>query len=104
MGLAVYWTAFAEERLKDIFDYYDVTANRSVADGVVNELIEKSMLLEKNPRMGQRESLLSHRPQEFRYLVCNHHKIIYWIDKLHGCVYVAHAFVCRQNPTKMMEV
>ena len=31
MELEVYWTQFAQDKLDDIFDYYEITASKKVA-------------------------------------------------------------------------
>lgn len=103
MGLTVYWTWFAESKLEEIFDYYEAKASPQTAQKLVLELIEATLALEQTPRMGQKEELLADRPEDFRYLVCNNYKLIYWIDDLHERVVIAHVFDCRQNPTTMKE-
>lgn len=63
MGLTVYWTPFAENKLEDIFSYYNTNASLKVAQRFVNEIIDKSIELKKNPFIGQKELLIEDRIQ-----------------------------------------
>jgi len=67
---------------------------------ITNSIVDKSILLEKNPRIGQAEELLRHRKEEIRYLVDGHYKIVYLIEG--NTVIIATVFDCRQNP-KILE-
>lgn len=81
MGLEVYWTQFAEDKLRDIFSYYKLKADTRTARRLVNGIVNTTIILGENPQMGQVEDLLSNRSEEFRYLVHKHYKVIYWINK-----------------------
>lgn len=101
MELEVYWTQFAEDKLADIFEYYKYKAGIRVAKKLVDEIVDESLKLEKNPFSGQIEALLSDRVQEYRYIVHNNYKIIYWVDEVNKIIFVSHVFDTRQNPTKI---
>lgn len=101
MELEVYWTQFAEDKLTDIFEYYHYNAGVKVAQNLVNGIIDESLKLRTNPFIGQKEDLLLNRVQEYRYLVFNNYKIIYWIDDINKMIFVSHVFDTRQNPIKM---
>lgn len=101
MGLTVYWTQFAENKLDDIFEYYKFKAGIKVAQTLVNGIIDISFTLEFNAYGGQKEELLSKRIEDFRYLVFKNYKIIYWIDERKQIVYVSNLFDTRQNPLKL---
>jgi plasmid stabilization system protein ParE len=101
MELEVYWTQFAEDKLTDIFEYYHFNAGVKVAQNLVNGIIDESLKLRTNPFIGQKEDLLLNRVQEYRYLVFNNYKIIYWIDDINKMIFVSHVFDTRQNPIKM---
>jgi hypothetical protein len=58
--------------------------------------------LESNPFSGPKEELLSHYPEEFRYLVESNFKIIYW--KNDNLITIASVFDCRQNPDKIKKL
>lgn len=102
MGLTVYWTQLAEDKLDDIFEYYKFKAGIKVAQTLVNEIIDVSFTLEFNAYGGQKEELLSERVQDFRYLVFKNYKIIYWIDGDKQIVFVSNIFDTRQNPQKLI--
>ena len=101
MELIVYWTKFAEQKLDDIFDYYEVKANAIVAQNLIIGIIDTSIRLSKNPKIGQIEDLLVNRPQKFRYLIYKNYKIIYWVDYNKNRIEVVNVFDTRQNPVKM---
>jgi len=101
MELIVYWTKFAEQKLDDIFDYYEFKANAIVARNLIIGIIDTSLRLSNNPQIGKIEELLSNRPQAFRYLVYKNYKIIYWINKQENRIEIVNVFDTRQNPIKM---
>lgn len=101
MGLTVYWTQFAENKLEDIFEYYKFKAGIRVAQTLVNGIIDISLSVEFNAYGGQKEELLSERKQDFRYLVFKNYKIIYWIDEFKQIVFISNVFDTRQNPQKL---
>jgi plasmid stabilization system protein ParE len=68
---------------------------------LVEGIIDATIILEKNPKIGQKEELLSNRPQNFRYLVFKNYKIVYWINTTKNRIEIVHVFDCRQNPMKM---
>ncbi|WP_343695081.1 type II toxin-antitoxin system RelE/ParE family toxin [Flavobacterium sp.] len=101
MGLTVYWTQFAEDKLIDIFEYYKYKAGVKVAKALVDGLVDASLSLEFNAYGGQKEELLSDRIQDFRYLIFKNYKIIYWINEYKKAIYISNIFDTRQNPTKL---
>ncbi|MBK8806769.1 MAG: type II toxin-antitoxin system RelE/ParE family toxin [Bacteroidales bacterium] len=104
MGLTVYWTHFAENKLDDIYTYYKEKSGTRIARKLVDEIVNKTLELEKNPLIGQKELLLSHRIQEFRYLVYKSYKIIYLVNIQKKRIEVFNLFDCRQNPIKIDEI
>ena len=102
MGLTVYWTQFAENKLDDIFEYYKFKAGIKVAQTLINGIVDISFTLEFNAYGGQQEELLSKRIEDFKYLVFKNYKIIYWIDERKQVVYVSNIFDTRQNPLKLI--
>ena len=104
MALTVYWTQFAENKLEDIYTYYSQTASERIAYRLVDGIIHRSLELEKNPHIGQKEILLSDRIQEFRYLVYKNYKLIYWVNHDKKRVEILNLFDCRQNPEKLNDI
>lgn len=82
MGVRVLWTDSALSQLEDIYDYYKIKASPRIAKKLVKTLIEETIVLESNPLIGAKESLLSKRPYEYRFLLKNNYKIIY---RFHSC-------------------
>ena len=101
MDLKVVWTNNASSQLEEVFDYFKTVANISVARKLVKEIVHKTKILSTNPRIGQKESLLSERKREYRYLVEGNYKIIYWVEST--IIFIAAVFDTRQNPVKMKE-
>lgn len=77
MALAVYWTRFAEDKPDDIYTYYESKAGERIARKLISGIIDKTIGLDKNPHIGQKEELLTDRHQNFRYIVFKNYKIIY---------------------------
>lgn len=103
MGLEIFWTQFAEDKLYDIFQYYKFKAGIKIAKKIINEIVDKTLILEQNNKAGQIEELLIERKQEFRYLVSGNYKIIYYIKVKTNKVIIANIFDSRQNPLKLKE-
>ncbi len=104
MELTVFWTEFAKDKLDDIFEYYKLKSKSAkVAKKVVDSIVDQTIGLEKQPNIGQKEELLSDRPQGFRYLVFKSYKIIYWINEPKNRIDITHVFDTRQNPSKIRE-
>ena len=101
MELEVYWTRLAENKLDDIYDYYESKAGTRIARKLITGIIDKTIGLSKNHHIGQKEELLSERPQNFRYLVFKNYKIIYWINQNKNRIDIVNVFDTRQNPLKM---
>ena len=102
MEIVVFWTDSAIEELRRIYDYFCLKAGKTVADKITNSIVDKTILLEVTPQMGQREKLLSHLNKEIRYLVDGNYKIVYWIDN--NLVSILTVFDCRQDPEKLKTV
>lgn len=103
MGLEILWSQFAEDKLYDIFHYYKFKAGIKIAKKIVNEIVDKTLILEQNSQAGQIEELLIERKQEFRYLVSGNYKIIYYINLETKRIIIANVFDTRQNPLKLNE-
>lgn len=104
MALNIYWTDFSKSQLKEIYKYYSENVSKRVAKKIVTTLVQESEILLKQSKSGQIEHYLIHRDEEFRYLVCNNYKIIYWINKGENRIEIVDVFDSRQNPTKMKRV
>lgn len=99
--MKIFWTAFAKRELRNIFDYYKIKASPKIAKKLVIEIVEKTNALDFQNKIGQKEELLSDRKENFRYLVSNNYKIIYWINKEKNRIEIVDIFDTRQNPLKI---
>lgn len=100
MGIRIEWSKLSERQLKDIFDYYSLEVSSQIAKKIINRIIDRVSILENNPLAGPKEELLSKYSEEFRYLVENNYKIIYWEKE--NLIMIASVFDCRQNPRKIL--
>ena len=80
MELTIYWTDFAKNELKSIFNYHKEKTSLKIARKIIHKIIKITNDLSKFPEMGAQENLLIDRPQNFRYLISTNYKIIYWIN------------------------
>ena len=94
------WTLPAKYRLKEIFLHYKHNASPRVAKKIVRDLFHTTRPLSAYPKMGNKEELLKHKKEEYRYLVEGNFKIIYKIDE---DILIIDVFDCRQNPKKMLK-
>ena len=101
MAMKIIWTAFAKRELRNIFDYYKVKASPKIAKKLVTEIVEKTNTLDFQNKIGQKEELLSERKENFRYLVSNNYKIIYWLNEAKYRIEIVDIFDTRQNPSKI---
>lgn len=69
MELTVVWTKYAQNKLQEIYEYYKFKASINIASKLVNSIVDKTIDLELNPKIGQIEEALNNRKKEFRYLV-----------------------------------
>ena len=100
--MKIFWTETALNQLEGIFDFYSVIVDANTARKIVTNIVDKTIVLEKTPHIGQVEELLIKRKLEYRYLVEGNYKIIYWIEETE--IKVASVFDCRQNPKKMQSI
>lgn len=101
MALKVFWTDFAKNELKTIFNYHKKEVSLKIAQQIVIKIIESTVVLSSNPEIGQIEYFLKHHPQNFRSLVTSNYKIIYWINKTENKIEINDVFDTRQNPIKI---
>ncbi len=101
MELTIYWSHFAEEKLKEIFEYYKINVNINVAENLVIGIVEAASEIKNHPFAGQKEDLLKDRIQEYRYIVFKSYKIIYWVDESNKMILISHVFDTRRNPEQL---
>ena len=103
MGLEVYWLQLAEDKLDDIYCYYRIKAGKRIAQKLINGIIDATIGLDKQPEIGQTEINLIKRKQQFRYLIFENYKIVYWINYDFGRIEIANVFDTRQDSEKIQE-
>lgn len=97
--MKILWTKKAENHLIEIHSYYKQNVSVKVAKSIKQNIFNKIEILQTHPKSGQSEELLKDRNFEYRYLIENNYKIIYWIEK--DIVKIAAVFDCRRNPEKL---
>jgi len=70
---------------------------------IVNNIVDQTIDLDKNPEIGQVETALKDKVREFRYLVYSNYKIVYYINRKPKLIVIANVFDTRQNPRKIKE-
>jgi plasmid stabilization system protein ParE len=103
MVVKIFWTDFAKEQLRNIFDYYKLKASPRVAKNLVTGIVEKANTLDFQKEIGQKEELLLSRKENFRYLIYKNYKVIYWFNETKNRIEISDVFDVRQNPTKIQE-
>lgn len=101
MQLKIYWTDFSKKELRKIFEYYKEKANLNVAKNLVIGITKEATKLKKQPTIGQQEEFLENSSKEYRYLVFENYKIIYWINYENNRIEVFDVFDTRQSPIKL---
>ena len=101
MELEVVWTDFSKNELKKIFDYHRENVSLIIARKIIKEIIKEIERLITRPNIGQEEELLSGDHRNFRYLVSQNYKIIYWVNLNKNRVEIFDVFDVRQNPQKI---
>ena len=99
MEIVVVWSDNAIEELRSIYDYLYFNVSKKVSDKFSNAIVDKTILLEQTPRVGQKEEMLAHLNKEIRYLIEGNYKIVYWIDD--DIISIATVFDCRMDPKKL---
>lgn len=104
MELKIYWTDFAKNELKNIFDYYKKEASLDVARKLVLKITKETFKLKEHPVIGQKEDLLISNPKEIRYLIFKNYKIIYWLNFEKNSIEILDVFDTRQNPQNIKRI
>ncbi|MEX0982557.1 MAG: type II toxin-antitoxin system RelE/ParE family toxin [Bacteroidales bacterium] len=102
MAVKVLWTETALKNLEDIFEYYKYNASVTTAKRIVQKLAKSSLLIQNSPSLGRKEELLEGRKFEYRFLIVENYKIIYWSED--GYIKIASVFDSRQNPEKIQSI
>jgi len=101
MEIKLFWTEFATNELQQIFSYYHKKVSHETAKKLISGIYNSCLKLKKQPEIGQIEELLKDREQNFRYVLFQNYKIIYWYNKQKNWIEIVDIFDTRQNPSKM---
>ncbi len=101
MELTILWTDFAKSELSRIYKYLKDQASPRIARNETKKIARATIRLKKQPEIGKVEELLNGGGQEFRYLVHQSYKIIYWINWNEKQVVIMDVFQTNQYPEKM---
>ncbi|MCP5106473.1 MAG: type II toxin-antitoxin system RelE/ParE family toxin [bacterium] len=95
----IVWTEPAKEDLRDIYDYL-AQFSEEAAFRVITRILDKAAVLKDGfTEICQRELLLTHKADVYRYLVEGNYKIIYRVKG--NRVIIDTVFDARQNPDKL---
>ena len=97
--MKVYWTRFALNSLREIYDYYKLNASVSIARNIKDSILLSTHQLELQPFSGSTEISLQQLNEGHRYLLRGNYKIIYKV--LEQKIFIVDVFDTRQNPTKI---
>jgi plasmid stabilization system protein ParE len=101
MELKIYWTDFAKSELKQIFKHLKENASLRVAKNENKKIVQSTLRLRKQPEIGQIEPMLVEREIEFRCLLHQTYKIIYWINFEQNRIEIMDVFETHQQPEKI---
>lgn len=99
MELNIHWTDASLIQLEQIYTFLKELESVSFAQKTIQNIVDKTIYLKKNPYIGPKEPLLSKNKKDYRYLVEGNYKIIYRVE--HTDVFINSIFDCRQNPKKL---
>jgi plasmid stabilization system protein ParE len=97
--MKIIWPKLAEDSLISIYNYYRQVAGISIAKKIRSEILASTRQLREHPNSGQIEEVLEQLREGHRYLVKNHHKIIY--KPIMDGILITDVFDTRQDPIKM---
>ncbi len=101
MELKIYWTDFAKSELKKIFEHLKENASLRIAKNENKKIVQSTLRLKSQPEIGQLEPMLIEREIEFRYLLHQTYKIIYWVNSEKNRIEIMDVFETHQRPKKI---
>ncbi|MBZ9628992.1 type II toxin-antitoxin system RelE/ParE family toxin [Psychroflexus sp. CAK1W] len=101
MGVKIIWTDFAKAELKQNFKYLKENASLRVAKNEIKKNVFQTLRLKDQPEIGQLEPMLKGRKIQFRYLLHQSYKLIYWINIDQNQIEIMDVFDTHQFPEKI---
>ena len=95
----VIWSKRAFDQLERAIKYIKEEQGLTYAEIVLNNILNRTRLLEENPLIGRKEPLLLHKKTEYRFLVVWSYKIIYKTEK--EKVVISRVFHTSRDPKKL---
>jgi len=97
----IIWSDLAKDDIREIYNYYKVTASKRVAESIVENILLATKKLAKHKEIGKIEENKSVEGRGYRFLVSGVYKIVYrCVDS--KTILIASVFDCRQNPDKLI--
>lgn len=93
------WSKMTKADLKTIAEYYKKEASITVAKRITEAIRQEARRLIEMPFIGQLEPSLNNDSYIYRYLVCKHYKLIYYVKG--NSVVIICIFDCRQDPDRL---
>lgn len=100
--IQVVWTPLAAEQLEDAIVYIADHRGPTYAERVRSKVLEAARRLSRLPESGQKELLLEHEEEVYRYLVVWSYKLIYRYNKPIKKVYIVRFFHTSQDPDRLI--
>lgn len=97
--MTIFWSNFASEMVKDIYNYYKTNASPRVANRIRNQIFSATDQLKKYPFSGQVEISLQKLNEGHRYIVNGNYKIIY--KEVKEGILITDVFDTRQDSIKI---
>jgi len=101
MELKIFWTDFAKAELNKIYKYLKENASLEIAKNENKKIVQSTLRLSKQPEIGQIEPMLIERKMEFKYLLHQKYKIIYWVNFKQNRIEIMDVFETYQQPKKI---
>ncbi|NCT08828.1 MAG: type II toxin-antitoxin system RelE/ParE family toxin [Flavobacteriia bacterium] len=101
MELKIFWTDFAKAELNKIYKYLKENASLEIAKNENKKIVQSTLRLSKQPEIGQIEPMLIERKMEFKYLLHQTYKIIYWVNFKQNRIEIMDVFETYQQPKKI---
>ena len=97
MAMRVIWDDDASQKLVDALEYGRYTFGERVMKKFYARILEYEKLLQSNPGMGKKETLLEKEPEGYRSLVVHqNYKLVYYVEG--NTIYIAALWDTRREP------
>jgi plasmid stabilization system protein ParE len=91
-------TENAEDRLKEIYQYYKREASITIARRIKNDILERIKILKDYKELGPVDEHLKYLNLKHRKLTEGNYKVVYRVEE--DTIYITDVFDTRQDPDK----